>query len=61
MIRRFQDDSLGSVRPQHRRVAKGLENDAALLRKAGRSGKATMKEARAKAIRVQHAEKKRAD
>ncbi len=42
--------------PEHRDVAQGLENYAALLRKTRRSGEGTRMEARAKAIRANHAE-----
>ncbi|MEE8285771.1 MAG: hypothetical protein V3R72_03675 [Gammaproteobacteria bacterium] len=42
--------------PEHRDVAQGLENYAALLRKTGRSAEATRMEARAKAIRAKRAE-----
>ena len=41
--------------PAHPRVARTLENYAALLRKTGHSGEATMMELRAKAIRAKHA------
>ncbi len=42
--------------PEHRDVAQGLENYAALLRKTGRGTEATKMEARAKAVRAKHAE-----
>ena len=40
--------------PEHPNVVNGLENYAALLRKTGRTTKATEMEARAKAIRAKH-------
>ena len=42
--------------PEHRHVATSLENYAALLRKTKRNHKAAKMEARAKAIRMKHAQ-----
>ncbi len=44
-----------ALRPEHPKVATGLENYARLLRATGRSDEAERMEARAKAIRAKHA------
>ncbi len=47
-----------ALRPEHPKVATGLENYARLLGKTGRGAEATKMEARAKVIRAKHAEQK---